>query len=120
MTVTHRSSVTRSFVLIMLIALVMSAVGSLQAATEKEAIITATKQAVVAEGHKVSAFHVSIEKIQGDYARVQVAPKNPKQTDAAWVFLKRDRGVWRVLMGREHLSSRKNYRKFHIPASIWV
>ena len=85
MRVTHRDLVTRSFGLITLKALAMSVVGSLQAATEKEAIIIATKQGLARQQYP--AFQVSIEKIQGDYARVQVAPKNPKQTDAAGFFL---------------------------------
>ena len=113
-------SVKRPFVLITLIALVMSVVGSLQAATEKQAIIIATKQDLALHGHQYPAFHVSIEKIQGDYARVQLVPKNPKRADATWVFLKREKGAWRILMGPGTHFESKDYRKYRIPASIWV
>jgi hypothetical protein len=33
----------------------------------------------------------------GDYARAKVTPNDTSQTDAAWVFLKREKGVWRGL-----------------------
>ena len=116
MRVTNRNSAARPFVLTTLIALVISFVGLLQAATEKEAIIIATKQYVAAHS-QVSGFHVSIEKIEGDYARVKVTPKNPRETDAAWVFLKREKGVWRGLMIGTGFES-EDYDKFHIPAGI--
>jgi hypothetical protein len=90
--------------------------GSLLAAGENEAVISAARKYVVAHS-QVTGFHVSVEKIEGDYARVKVTPKHPGETDSAWVFLKREKGVWRgLLMGT--FFTEEDYNEFHVPAGI--
>jgi hypothetical protein len=106
----------RHALLIALIACVTGCVGSLLAAGEEEAVITATKKYVAAHS-VVLGFHVRIEKIDGDYARVKVTPNDASQTDAAWVFLKRDKGVWHGLTIGTAFSP-EDYKELHIPASV--
>jgi hypothetical protein len=102
--------------MIALIACVTGHVGPLVTAGEEEAVTIAAKKYVAAHS-VVSAFHVWIEKIEGDYARVKVAPNDPSQTDPAWVFLKREEGVWHgLIMGTGF--SPEDYKKLHIPASV--
>ncbi len=88
MNVTTKNSLARlrHALLIALTACVTGYVGSLLAAGEEEAVIIAAKKYVAAHS-VVSGFHVWIEKIDGDYARVKVAPNDPSQTDPAWCSL---------------------------------
>jgi hypothetical protein len=90
--------------------------GSLVLANENDEVITAARKYVAAHS-AVSGFDASVEKIEGDYARVKVIPKNAGETDPAWVFLKRDKGIWRGLtMGT--FFTPEDYAEFHIPPSV--
>jgi len=102
--------------LITLLALAITCVGSLSAASEERAVTIAAKEYVAANS-RVSGFYVRVEKIEKDYARVKVMPKDPSETDAAWVFLKREKGVWRGLMMGTYFT-REDYNEFHIPGGI--
>ena len=90
-------------------------IGSLLASDE-EAVTIAAKKYVAAHS-AVSGFHILIEKIDGDYARVKVTPNDASQTDAAWVFLKREKGVWRGLTIGTAFSA-DDYKALHIPVSV--
>ena len=106
----------RRVLLIALIAYAIGCIGSLLAAGEDEAVTIAAKKYVAANS-QVSGFHVRVEKIEGDYARVKVTPKDASETDPAWVFLKRKKGVWRGLtMGTDFETD--DYKKLHIPAGV--
>jgi len=46
-----------------------------------------------------------------------VTPNDASQTDSAWVFLKRENGVWRgVTIGTRF--SPDDYQALHIPVSV--
>jgi len=90
--------------------------GSLVLANENDAVISAARTYVAAHS-AVSGFNVTVEKIEGDYARVKVTPTHAGETDPAWVFLKREKGIWRGLtMGT--FFTPEDYAEFHIPPSI--
>ena len=90
--------------------------GSLALGNENDAVIIAARKYVAAHS-AVSGFNVSVEKIEGDYARVKVTPKNAGETDPAWVFLKREKGIWRGLtMGT--FFTPDDYAEFHIPPGV--
>jgi hypothetical protein len=118
MKITNRISSTRlrRVALITLIALATSYAGWLPAAGEHEAVTIAAKKYVTTNS-QVSGFHVSVEKIEGGYARVKVTPKDVGETDPAWVFLKREKGVWRGLIIGTYFTT-EDYNKFRIPAGI--
>ncbi len=80
-----------------------------------QAIIAATKKYVAAESG-IPDVKVTVEKIEGDYARVTVTPKD-NQTDPALVFLKREGGVWRGLTIGTGFDP-ADLEKLHIPASL--
>jgi hypothetical protein len=48
---------------------------------------------------KLTQSQVVVEKIEGDGARAKVLPEDPNAMDAAWVFLKKDAGLWTVVAG---------------------
>src|SRR5690242_12460251 len=85
-------------------------------ASDEEGVTVAAKTYVAAHS-VVSGFHILIEKIDGHYARVKVTPNDASQTDATWVFLKRENGVWRGLTIGTAFSP-DDYEALHIPVSV--
>ena len=117
MTIRNENRVTclRHAVLIVLMACTTGCIGSLLAG-EEEAVTIAAKKYVAAHS-VVAGFHIWIEKVDGNYARLKVTPNDASQTDAAWVFLKREKRVWRgLVMGTTF--SPDDYKELHIPASV--
>jgi len=98
------------------IVLAISFGGSLVLANDNDAVIIAAQKYVAAHS-AVSGFNVSVEKIEGDYARAKVTPKNAGETDPAWVFLKREKGIWCGLTIGTSFTT-EDYAEFHIPLSI--
>jgi hypothetical protein len=89
--------------------------GSLRAGGDDEAIIAGTKKYLAAESW-TAPVKIEVEKVEGDYARVMVTPRD-NQTDGALVFLKREKGAWRGLtMGTGW--DPEDLAKLHIPASL--
>jgi hypothetical protein len=99
-----------------LISIVLTFGGSLLLANENDAVIT-TARTYVAAHSAVSGFNLSVQKIEGDYARVKVTPKHAGETDSAWVFLKREKGIWRALTMGTFFTT-QDYAEFHIPSSL--
>jgi hypothetical protein len=88
---------------------------SLLAGEDDQAIITATRKYLASESW-TAPVRIEVEKVEGDYARVLVTPRDG-QTDAATVFLKREKGAWRGLtMGTGW--DPEDLAKLHIPASL--
>src|ERR1700693_1639179 len=106
---------SRGFSLISTV-LAMTFGGTFVLANENGAVITAARKYVAAHS-AVSGFNVSVEKIEGDYARVKGTPKHAAETDPAWVFLKRAKGIWRGLTIGTFFTT-EDYAEFHIPRSI--
>ncbi|PYJ09996.1 MAG: hypothetical protein DMF06_08010 [Verrucomicrobia bacterium] len=89
--------------------------GALLAGGDDEAIIAGTRKYIAAEGY-TAPVKIEVEKIEGDYARVLVTPKDG-QTDAATVFLKREKGSWRGLTIGTGWDP-DDLAKLHIPKSL--
>lgn len=89
--------------------------GSLVAGEDDQAIIAGTKKYLASESY-TAPVKIEVEKVEGDYARVLVTPRDG-QTDAALVFLKHEKGAWRGLtMGTGW--DPDDLAKLHIPASL--
>ena len=89
--------------------------GSLLAGGDDQAIIAGTKKYLVAES-AITDVKITVEKIDGDCARVLVKPRD-NQTDPALVFLKRERGVWHGLTIGTGWDP-EDLAKLHIPKSL--
>ncbi len=96
-------------------AALLVSVGSLLAGGDDEAIIAGTKKYLASESY-TAPMKIEVEKVEGDYARVLVTPKDG-QTDAATVFLKREKGVWRGLTLGTGWDP-EDLAKLHIPKSL--
>jgi hypothetical protein len=83
-----------------------------------EAIIAAAKT-YVAQISKMTEVTVTVEQVEGDYARAKVTPGNPGAADPAWVFLKKTDGQWRGLtLGTSFTVS--DYQELEIPNALRV
>ena len=89
--------------------------GSLLAGGDDQAIIEGTKKYLAAESY-TAPMKIEVEKVEGDYARVLATPRDG-QTDAATVFLKREKGVWRGLTIGTGWDP-EDLAKLHIPKSL--
>lgn len=105
----------RAFSLISMV-LAMTFGGSLLLASDNDSVIAAARTYVAAHS-AVSGFNVSVEKIESDYARVKVTPKHAGEADSAWVFLKREKGIWRALTMGTFFTT-EDYAEFHIPPNL--
>jgi hypothetical protein len=99
----------------LLVAALLVSAGSLMAGGDDDAIIAGTKKYLAAESY-TAPMKITVEKVAGDYARVMVEPKDG-QTDAALVFLKREKGVWRGLTLGTGFDP-DDLAKLHIPKSL--
>jgi hypothetical protein len=98
----------------LLVAIVVLAAAAV-AGSDDQAIIAGTRKYLAAESYPPD-MKVTVEKVVGDYARVAIAPKDPKM-DGALVFLKRDHGVWKGLTVGTGWDP-EDLAKMHIPASL--
>ena len=95
MNITKLSGRVRCTLLVAALAGCLICAGSLLAGGDDQAIIEGTKKYLAAESY-TAPMKIEVEKVEGDYARVLATPRDG-QTDAATVFLKREKGVWRGL-----------------------
>lgn len=82
---------------------------------DDQAIIAGAKKYLAAQSYP-PGMKVTVEKVVGDYARVAIAPKDPKM-DGALVFLKREHGVWKGLTIGTGWDP-ADLARMHIPASL--
>lgn len=82
------------------------------------AIIAATKT-YVARMSGMTKFTVTVEQVDGDYARAKVVPEDQGAADPAWVFLKKTDGKWTGLtLGTSFTVS--DYQELGIPNALRV
>lgn len=89
--------------------------GSLLAGGDDQAIIAGTKKYLASESY-TAPVKITVEKVEGDYARVLVTPRDG-QTDPALVFLQRKGGVWHGLTIGTGFDP-DDLAKLHIPKSL--
>lgn len=108
-------NITKKFLLMAAFAASLVCAGSLLAGDDDQAIIAGTRKYLATESY-TAPMKIEVEKVEGDYARVMVTPKDG-QTDAALVFLKREKGVWRGLTIGTGFDP-DDLAKLHIPAGL--
>jgi len=86
------------------------------AGSEDQAIIAGTRKYLAAESYPAD-MKIVVEKVEGDFARVGITPKDPTKMDGAIAFLKREHGTWKVLeLGTGWDPA--DLDKLHIPKSL--
>jgi hypothetical protein len=105
--------VTFSFVI--LLAACMAWTRPAIASGDDQAVIAATRKYLAANSYP-SGMKVVVEKVEGDYARVAITPRDPK-FDGALIFLKREHGGWKKLTIGTGWDP-ADLDKLHIPKSL--
>ena len=104
--------------LFFLCAIVAALTNSLPAGNEDAAIIGATKNYVTANSG-MTKITVTIEQVADDFARVKVAPEDPKAADPAWVFLEKKDGKWTGLALGTSFTT-EDYQQLGIPNALRI
>jgi hypothetical protein len=102
-----------------LLAMLLSATLAVPAAfagSDDQAIIAGTRKYLAAESYPAD-MKVTVEKVEGDYARVAITPKDPTKMDGAIAFLKREHGQWKGLTIGTGWDP-ADLAKLHIPKSL--
>ena len=100
-------------------ALLSVALSPLVASPDEAAIIAATKTYVAANSAGLTKINVTVEKVEGDFARVKVTPQDPGATDPAWAFLKKKAGKWTGLTLGTAFEP-EDYQQLGIPKSLRI
>jgi hypothetical protein len=84
---------------------------------DNPAVIAATKSYVAANSG-MTKITVTVEQVDGDFARAKVAPDS-NATDLAWVFLKKKDGKWTGLTLGTSFTT-EDYQQLGIPNSLRI
>lgn len=83
------------------------------------AITAAVKQHLSQQNiAKVSEAQVDVEQIEGGAARVRVYPEDPNTTDPAWLFLKLETDIWKVVAGPGTAFTPEDMQAAGLPESL--
>jgi len=105
-----------ALLLAMLLTAALAVTPSALAGNEDQAIIAGTRKYLAAESYPAD-MKIAVEKVEGDYARVAITPKDPTKMDGAIAFLKREHGNWKGLtLGTGWDPA--DLAKLHIPKSL--
>jgi hypothetical protein len=99
--------------------LTMFAVASpqLMASPENDAIIAESESFMAANATLTTKIKVTVEKVEGDFARTRVNPQDQPASSPAWIFLKKSEGKWTGLTVRASFEA-EDYQKFGIPKAL--
>ena len=89
------------------------------AESDGKAAIASAAEKYVAANSAIQKVQVTVEKVDGNYARAKAAPRGASVTDAAWVFLKKQNGTWTGLTLGTSFGP-EDYRELGIPRSLWI
>ena len=89
------------------------------AQSDAKAAIVSAAEKYVAANSAIRRVRVTIEKLDGKYARAKATPRDPKKADPAWVFLKKENDTWTGLTLGTAFAP-EDYREFGIPRSLWI
>lgn len=95
------------------------ALPQLIASPENDAIVAATKSFMAANATLTTKINVTVEKVEGIFARARVNPHDQTAGDPAWVFLKKSQGKWTGLTVGTSFET-EDYQKLGIPKSLRI
>lgn len=113
---TRTPSAFVAILLAVLLAAALAVTPSAFAGAGEQAIIAGTKKYLAAESYPAH-MKITVEKVEGDFARVAIVPKDPTKMDGAIAFLKREHGQWKGLTIGTGWDP-ADLAKLHIPKSL--
>jgi hypothetical protein len=113
---TRNRSTSFAVLLVVLLTATLAVIPMAFAGSDDQAIIAGTKKYLVAQSYPAD-MKITVEKVDGDYARVAITPKDPTKMDGAIAFLKREHGQWKGLTIGTGWDP-ADLAKLHIPKSL--
>lgn len=101
---------------LLILGLLAATLPQLIASSENAAIVTEAERFLVENATVTTKINFTVEKIDGDFARVRINPKDAPG-DPAWIFLQKKEGKWTGLTVRAAFSA-EHYQEFEIPKSL--
>lgn len=89
----------------------------LMASPENDAIVAESESFMAANATLTTKIKVTVEKVEGEFARARVNPQDQPAAHSAWVFLKKVQGKWTGLTVRAAFEA-EDYQKFGIPKAL--
>lgn len=89
------------------------------AQSDASAPIISAAEKYVAANSAIAGVRVTVEKVDGKYARAKATPRDATKADPAWVFLKKENDTWRGLTLGTAFAP-EDYREHGIPRSLWI
>lgn len=89
----------------------------LMVSPENDAIIAESESFMAANATLTTKIKVTVEKVEGDFARARVNPQDQPSSHSAWIFLKKSQGKWEGLTVRASFET-EDYQKFGIPKAL--
>ena len=102
---------------LLLLAMLAAASAQVMASPENDAIIAESESFMAANATLTTKIKVTVEKVEGDFARARVNPQDQPAAHSAWVFLKKIQGKWTGLTVRASFEA-EDYQKFGIPKAL--
>jgi hypothetical protein len=102
--------------LLLILGVLAAALPQLIASSENAAIVTEAERFLIENATARTKINFTVEKIEGDFARVRINPKDAPG-GPAWIFLQKKAGKWRGLTVRAAFSA-EHYQQFDIPKSL--
>ncbi len=107
----------KSFLILVVLTVSLTQVFAKEA-EDNAAIVAATKSYVAANSGTIK-ITATVEKVEGDFARVKVSPQDSTATDPAWVFLRKKDGHWMGLTLGTGFGP-EDYEQLGIPKSLRI
>ncbi|MDP9098403.1 MAG: hypothetical protein M3N48_05340 [Verrucomicrobiota bacterium] len=104
---------------LLILGMLAAALPQLAASPENAAIVTAAETYLKANASITTKINFTVEKIDGDFARVKINPQDKSAADPAWMFLKKKEGKWTGLTLGTGFSP-EDYQQLGIPKSLRV
>jgi hypothetical protein len=101
---------------LLILAVLAVALPQLFASSEDTAIVTEAERFLMENATVTTKIDFTVEKIEGDFARVRINPKDAPG-GPAWIFLQKKADKWSGLTVRAAFSA-EDYQQFGIPKSL--
>ena len=102
---------------LLILGLLAAALPQLIGSPENAAIVAEAESFLTANATVTTKINFTVEKVEGDFARVKINPKDAPAAPSAWIFLQKKEGKWTGLTVRT-LFKAEDYQQFGIPKSL--
>jgi len=86
---------------------------------DTKAAISSAAEKYVTANSAISKVRVTVEKVEGNYARAKASPADGTATDSVYVFLMKQNDAWIGLTLGTSFGP-EDYQQLAIPRTLWI